>query len=251
MGPKIINLRQFYSSRLGRRVKKRLRQITLSHWPERDGEAIIGIGYAPPLLRALERTGGKPSVFAALMPASQGAIYWPVHTDNRSVLADVLRPPFAPNTLHRVILLHAFEYQAHPGELLKVYWELMTPGGRMLLIVPNRRGWWSSHGRTPFAHGTPYSLAHLRELLEEAQFTLRDCSTALYAPPSAHPLLMKCWGGIEFLGSWLFPGMGGVLVVEAEKQIYAAIGEVARESRKQTAWATQGAPIATPRMHHS
>lgn len=246
MRPKIISLRQFYSSALGHKVKRRLRQLTVQHWPSHEGEAIVGIGYTPPLLRVLERQGGKPSVLIALMPVEQGAIYWPVHADNHSVLADELHPPFAPNTLHRVVMLHAFEHLAKPEELLKIFWELIVPGGRLLLMVPNRRGWWARMGTTPFAMGTPYSMGQMRTLLEAAQFTLCDYATALYAPPSSHPLWMKCWNIVEFIGRFLFPGIGGVLVIEAEKQIYAAVGERAMEPRKATQWAGQRAPIATP-----
>jgi SAM-dependent methyltransferase len=231
MRSKIISLRQFYSSRLGRRVKQRLRQLTLQHWPHHEGEVIVGVGYAPPLLRVLERAGGRPAAMVALMPAEQGAIYWPVHADNHSVLADELRPPFAVNTLHRVVMLHAFEHHGRPEELLRIFWELLAPGGRILLVVPNRRGRWASLGNTPFGEGIPYSLGQMRAMLEEAQFTLRDVSAALYAPPSAHPFWMGCWSVLERLGNFLCPGLGGVLVIEAEKQIYAAIPEKVAEVR--------------------
>ncbi|MEJ0010314.1 MAG: hypothetical protein WDN72_07335 [Alphaproteobacteria bacterium] len=70
MRPKIIALRQFYASRLGHRVKRRLRAHLMRAWPQHAGEAIVGIGYATPLLRVLGRADGKPGV-VALMPASQ------------------------------------------------------------------------------------------------------------------------------------------------------------------------------------
>src|SRR3569833_150717 len=125
MRSKIISLRQFYSSRLGRRVKQRLRQMILELWPHHEDAVIVGIGYAPPLLRVLERAGGRPASLIALMPADQGAIYWPVHADNHSILADDLHPPFARGTLHRVVMLHAFEHVPRPDELLKVFWDLL------------------------------------------------------------------------------------------------------------------------------
>ena len=241
MRPGIVQLRQFYSSRLGRGVKKRLRQIVLNHWPDHTNEVIVGIGYAPPLLRVLERAGG--SHITALMPADQGAIYWPVHTDNRSILGDELAPPFAPNTLHRVLVVHAFEFLAKPDELLRVYWEMLAPGGRLLLIVPNRRGLWARLSSTPFARGIPYSMAHMKELVEEAQFTLRECSTALFALPRSRrsgPWLATL---LEGLGQLLLPGFGGVLVVEAEKQIYAGITEPVAQA-KRPKWNPRALPVA-------
>ena len=228
MRPSVVQLRQFYSSPLGRRVKQRLRQLVMQRWgASGPQEIIIGLGYAVPVLRALERT--QPAALMALMPAAQGAIYWPVHSENHSVLADPLMPPFAPGSLHRVLMLHLFEHAARPQELLDVYWQMLAPGGRLLLLVPNRRSYWASFGSTPFARGTPFSLNQIKELLAEARFTLIDVGNALCAPPSGHPLLLKLWPLLERLGALLFPGIGGVLIIEAEKQIYASIPEPAKE----------------------
>jgi len=239
--PSIIDYRQFYSSPLGRRVKQALHaHIGGSH----AGQRIVGIGYAIPLLRALERE--KPAALVALMPADQGAIYWPVHAENRSVLADELLPPFAVNSLHRVVMLHVFEHVAEPVDLLKIYWQMLLPGGRLLLVVPNRRGLWASFGGTPFVRGTPYRLAQLRALLNEAGFTLREAKTALFAPPSSHPFWLRLWGSMEILGRLFAPNLGGVVVIEAEKQIYAGLAQPLAAARPQ--WAAQTASAATAKV---
>jgi hypothetical protein len=235
MRPSVIQLRQFYTSRLGRAVKKRLRERVHAMWPSLHDEVVLGIGYAPPLLRALDR---EPSVHVlALMPADQGAVYWPVHTDNRSVLGDELMPPLASNSLQRVLVVHALEFLARPDELLRVYWEMLAPGGRLLLVVPNRRGLWSKLGATPFARGTPYSMAQLKELVAGAQFTLRDASTALYAR-GASPL-------VEWLGRLLLPGLGGVILLEAEKQIYAGVTVPVQPRRAR--WNAAAVPVGEHR----
>lgn len=244
MRPSVVQLRQFYSSRLGRSVKKRLRQVTVNHWPDHEKETIVGIGYAPPLLRMLERHNGGSIL--ALMPADQGAIYWPVHTDNRSLLADELMPPFADNTLHRVLMLHAIEFAAKPDELLRVYWHMLAPGGRLLLLAPNRYGLWAHFGRSPFTRGKRYSLGRLKDLLEEAQFTLRECSTALYMPPSTGWVWQRSAGVLEWLGRILLPSFGGVIVIEAEKQIYAGLG-IPVEAARRERWSPAAVPVTERR----
>lgn len=243
MRPSVVQLRQFYSSRLGRRVKQRLRQLVLRHWPELSNEVIVGLGYAPPLLRVLERSGART---LALMPADQGAIYWPVHTDNRSILADEMLPPLQPGSIDRLVVVHAFEHVARPDELLKIYWEMLAPGGRMLLCVPNKFGFWSHLGRTPFRRGKRYSSGRVKDLLEDAQFTLRETSSALYAPPSAHGLNLGLWNTLEWLGSVLLPGLGGMMLIEAEKQIYANIAPPV-VARTAPAWNGQTAIAGNPR----
>ena len=233
----IVNLRQFYSSRLGRKVKHRLRQVMRDVGPVLANDAVVGVGYAIPLLRDMEHNA--PGAIVALMPVSQGAIYWPVHLENRSVLADELRPPFAPSSLGRVVMLHALEHVMQPDELLRIYWQLLAPGGRLLLLVPNRHGLWASMGATPFASGTPYTLAKMKELLREADFTLRESTSAMFTPPSSHPLWLHAWRVMEWLGRWLFPRFGGVLVIEAEKQIYAGIREPAVAAKRKQHWSAQ------------
>jgi SAM-dependent methyltransferase len=239
MRPSVVSLRQFYSSRLGRKIKQRLRQLALERWPDTAQEIIVGIGYAIPVLRVLERN--KPAAMVAFMPADQGAIYWPVHSENHSVLGDELIPPFAVNSLHRVLMLHAFEHVARPLDLLNVYWQMLAPGGRLLVIVPNRRSYWASLEHTPFARGTPYSLGQMKELLDEAKFTMVDHGSALYAPPSSKRMWLNLWPLFESLGSHIFPGWGGVLIIEAEKQIYASIPEPVASPIKK--WAV-AAPVS-------
>jgi SAM-dependent methyltransferase len=246
MRPSVVQLRQFYSSRLGRSVKKRLRQVTVDHWHDHEKETIVGIGYAPPLLRMLERNNG--GTILALMPADQGAIYWPVHTDNRSLLADELMPPFADNTLHRVLMVHAIEFTEKPEELLRVYWQMLAPGGRLLVMVSNRYGLWAHAGRSPFRRGKKFSPRAVKDLLEEAQFTLRDCATALYVPPSTGWFWQRSAGVLEWLGHVLLPNFGGVIVVEAEKQIYAGLGIPVEPARRER-WAPAAMPVTERRRN--
>ena len=245
--PDVISLRQFYSSALGQRVKKRLRRLLLTQWPEHAGEIILGLGYAPPLLRALERTEGEPPQLLAAMPARQGAIYWPVHADNRSFLVEETALPLADNSMHRIILLHALEHHPAPQDLLAECFRVLAPGGRLMLVTPRRPSLWRALGATPFAVGKAYRPSSLKQLLRGSDFTLRDLRGALFAPPLTHPFWLGSWGLWEFLGSAVCWGCGGVLVAEAEKQIYAAIPAPVKARRKQQRWAPAAEPTAATR----
>ncbi len=191
---------------------------------------MLGAGYAIPIESRNAREGGHGDLTLALMPVEQGGLYWPVDAENRAVLGDVMRPPIAPNSVARILVMHLLEYSAQPDELLRILWQLLVPGGRLLLVVPNRRGLWAHWGKTPFSTGTPYTYHTVRSLLLDADFTIREIGSALYIPPSSHPLWLRIWPLVEWLGSVFLPRSGGALVIEAEKQIYAAIGERATKS---------------------
>lgn len=238
MRPDIVNLRQFYSSPLGRKARRRLRRMVRGVWPTGAGLNIVGVGYTTDLLPLPEASAFKDSRILALMPSAQGAIYWPVESSNHSALADEAVPPFAPATIHRVLVAHAFEHLAAPEDFLRTWWQLLTPGGRMILMVSNRRGLWARFGATPFASGTPHTVASLRELLNKAGFTIRDVRSSLFAPPSNHPLWLTLFQALEWLGFLLAPRMGGVLVVEAEKQIYAGVRVTPSVVKPKAQWAS-------------
>ncbi len=251
MRPDIVNLRQFYSSPLGRKVRRRLRRAVRHYWPAGAGLNMVGVGYTTELLPLPEAPAFKDSRILALMPHTQGAIYWPVESHNHSALADEMTPPFSPATIHRVLIPQAFEHLAAPEDFLRIWWQMLAPGGRMILMVTNRRGLWARLGATPFASGTPYTLSALRALLNHAGFTIRDARSALYVPPSNHPLWLALFHTMEWLGMLLCPRMGGVLILEAEKQIYAGVRVTPSVVKPQPQWAGATAMNAStsPRSH--
>lgn len=242
----IVNLRQFYASPLGRKVRIRLRRMVRERWKAQSGLNVVGVGYTTDLLPLPEAPEQKENRIVALMPEAQGAIYWPVDGANHSVLADAMRPPFIQASVHRVLLTHALEYVASPEELLHIWWQLLAPGGRLMVMVPNRHGLWARFGATPFVSGTPYTFAHLRQLLNNASFTVRDARAACFAPPSTHPFWLNLFGLIEWIGSVTFPRIGGVLVIEAEKQIYAGVRVTPSTVKSTRAWASAPAMSKNP-----
>ena len=48
---------------------------------------------------------------------------------------------------------------------------MLAPGGRLVIVVPNRRGVWARFEHTPFGNGRPFSRGQLTSLLREANFT--------------------------------------------------------------------------------
>ena len=107
--------------------------------------------------------------------------------------------------------------------MLDDIWRILTPGGRVLAVVPNRMGWWSRSSRSPFGYGRPFSIMQLRDVIADHQFTLTRSSSALFIPPTKSRLAWKFASKIEMVGRALCPFFGGVLLVEAEKQLYASI----------------------------
>lgn len=188
-------------------------------WPEANGETLVGLGYSVPyLLPYLD----KSDVIAACMPAQQGVIHWPTTgRSNVTLLVDETRLPFATGTVNRILMVHAAENSEKVRQMLHEAHRLLTPSGRLLVIAPNRRGIWSRSPDSPFAQGHPYHSSQLKRLLRETQFTPLHREYMLYLPPTRRRFLLRSANMIEKVGRLFFPGLGGLLMIEAEKQIYA------------------------------
>jgi len=118
-------------------------------------------------------------------------------------------------------LVHAVEHTHQLEHLMREAWRVLTGSGKLLIVVPNRRGLWARFERTPFGHGHPYSRSQISRLLRDNQFTPGERTAALFAPPSNWRMLMASAPAWEKLGLRFFEGFGGVVMVEATKQIYA------------------------------
>jgi SAM-dependent methyltransferase len=218
MAADVVDLRDFYRTPLGGVARRMIRQAIRRMWPDLHGLRLLGIGYPTPFLSAVsvetERT-------VALMPASLGVLAWPQEGANLAALADEGELPFADYSIDRVLLIHALETSERVGPMLKEVWRVLAGGGRLLIVVPNRRGIWARLDRTPFGSGRPYTMSQLSHLLREELFTPVGTGTALFLPPMKSRMILRSARAWERIGGRWFPTFAGVVIVEATKQIYA------------------------------
>ena len=106
---------------------------------------------------------------------------------------------------------------------LREIWRVLAPGGRVILVVPNRRGIWARVETTPFGVGRPYGRGQLTALLRDALFSPVDWTEALAVPPIRRRPWVRTGSVWERVGSVIWPGFAGVIIVEATKQLYQGI----------------------------
>ena len=95
--------------------------------------------------------------------------------------------PLPDACIDRVLLVHALETVESPSELLHEIWRILTPGGRIIMVAPNRRGLWARMDTTPFGYGQPYSRSQLKALMRQTWFSPEGWAETLYVPPLAQP----------------------------------------------------------------
>jgi SAM-dependent methyltransferase len=214
----VIELRDFYASRVGEVARQLIRRRVRQIWADVTRQRVLGVGYATPFLRQFEAEAERVMAF---MPAQQGVLRWPEDGPNAVSLVDEDAWPLADYSVDRVLLVHALENSEALRDQLHEAWRVLMGDGRLLVVVPNRRGLWAYSERTPFGHGHPYSATQLGKLLRDEMFLPMQTSHALFVPPSRSRTLLGSAPAMERLGQRYVPRLGGVLMVEASKQIYA------------------------------
>lgn len=225
----IIALRSFYSSTLGRLAERSIAMALSSIWAKLPNERLVGLGYANPWL---DRFSGDAERTFSFMPASMGAVGWPTGGPSAGALVFEEDLPLMDSSVDRVLVVHALEHAENPREALVELWRVLAPGGRVVIVVPNRRGVWARFEHTPFGTGRPFSRGQLNGLLRDTNFTPGAWTDALHFPPSHRRSVMRAHQLIERTGRRFWPLFAGVLVVEAQKRLYQGLPVAARASRR-------------------
>jgi SAM-dependent methyltransferase len=230
-----VDLRDFYASSLGRVARRMIGRRIRMLWPDVRGSSILGLGYAAPFLGVFRAEAER---VVALMPAAQGVLHWPVDAPGLTALADEAALPLADQSIDRALLVHALECGDQTRPMMREIWRVLADGGRLIVVVPNRRGLWARFERTPFGHGRPYSQHQLSRGLRDALFTPYQSATALYVPPIRSRMLLSSAGAWEEIGQRWFTSFAGVVLFEASKQIFAGTAVYATKHRREYATAT-------------
>lgn len=236
-------LHEFYRSRQGRHVAMRLRRQASDFWLNSPNSCNAVVGYGMPVLRSDER---RPATI--MLPMRLGPATWPAKGPNRTVLVNSRSLPLQNVQLDRLMLFHALEFDPNPSRLLDECWRVLDGAGRLMVVVPNRNSLWARAEKTPFGHGRPYSRGQLRHLLQDHGFEPVSARTALFTPPSALGVVLRFAPQIERIGQNWSPGIGGVLIIEAEKILYASAGKTSRARAMLKRGAAKLAPQPTGAM---
>jgi SAM-dependent methyltransferase len=209
----------YYRTRLGRAAQRSIRDCVQTLWPHARGQTVLGFGFAVPLLRPYLSDARR---VIALMPGPQGVMAWPQGMPNVSVLCEETLWPIETGSADKVLLLHGLETSENPSAVLEEVWRCLAPGGRALVVVPNRGGMWARRDVTPFGFGRPYTTSQLEAQLRLHNFVPERHAAALFQPPSEQRFWLRTGAMWEGLGRKVSSGIaGGVLIIEATKQVEA------------------------------
>jgi SAM-dependent methyltransferase len=229
MAADVHSAAEFYGTPCGGMTARLLRERLAAFWPELPGQSVLGLGYAAPYLR-LWREGAARCV--AVTPAQIGAARWPSRAPNLACTAEEDALPFPDLCFDRVLVVHGVEGAENARRALREVWRVLKDDGRMIVVAPNRTGLWAHLEHTPFGQGQPYSPGQIGRLLSASMFRVERRDWALYLPPTRLRLALRGARLWERAGRAALPAFGGVVIVEAVKDVYAAVPADAKPRRR-------------------
>ncbi|MEP3278055.1 MAG: class I SAM-dependent methyltransferase [Stappiaceae bacterium] len=227
----VLHLKSFYDQPLGGLVRQTVGDRVRLLWPTLDDRRVLGIGYATPYLW---RFLGEAERVMACMPAAQGVINWPPGGRNLSYLSEEDSLPLSDSSVDNVLIVHGLDMTSDPQSMLREVWRILAPAGRLITITANRRGLWSRTESSPFGYGHPYTRSQINALLTSCDFQPGNSATLLHVPPTNRPLILRSNRAFERLGSRFWPRFGGLVIVEAQKQIPPRGLAVSAKKRRPT-----------------
>jgi SAM-dependent methyltransferase len=213
----VVDLRDFYAGPLGAATRRLVGHHLRTRFKGVRGASVLGLGYALPYLDAWRDEAER---VVAFMPARQGVARWPQQGPGLAALVDDTDLPLSDASIDVALVVHELEL-TEPHAMLRELWRVMAPQGRVIFIVPNRRGMWARFDSTPFGHGRPFSRQQLRQMLGDQLFSPVQWDNALFVPPFDWRFLVRSAPAWERVGLRLSPGFAGVLMLEAIKEVYA------------------------------
>ena len=214
------DLEAFYVTRLGMRAAERIGQRLTDLWGPCSGLSVLGVGFPQPIL-PLWADSARCAVGVVTEEQGVTTSAFTGPKGGKIVPALDYRLPFGDGVFDRVVLLHALEDAESPRATLREAWRVLSPEGRIVVATANRKSFWSLAESKAFGHGRPWTRRQLMALLNDGLFQVTASTTAVHMPPLNWPMITAASESWERVGELVTPGLGGVVLVEAVKHIYA------------------------------
>ena len=100
----VVDLRNFYSQRLGIVARRFVGRGIRRRFADTRGLSVLGVGYATPYLGLFREEAERCLAF---MPAAQGVLKWPTAKPTLATLVDEFSLPLPDASVDRILLVHA------------------------------------------------------------------------------------------------------------------------------------------------
>ena len=240
----VIELKEFYyGTELGQTTKELINKILDKKINTETDSLTVGFGFACPFLESKIKDNDDKN-FLLLMPNEQGVVSWPNKSKSVTALVDEVSWPINTSAADLILISHGLEVSDNQDLLLQEVLRVLKDSGKLVILVPNRTGFWARSDSTPFGNGKPYSISQLTALLQKNQFQIDSITPSLYGFPAKKGYWLKSLLLWEKVGKKLNSFfLGGLLVVEAKKNVFAV--KSVKSSKSGRYFSSVKVPVST------
>jgi SAM-dependent methyltransferase len=146
----------------------------------------------------------------------------PQSIEGSLALAERSQWPYRAESVDQIIMAHDFEFAEEREVYLREAWRILKGEGRLMIIIPNRKGKWVRAAHTPFSRGYTCHLGGVIDTLHRTHFKLDRIVPLLFTPPDVPSTSIGrlAYNAINNVGEYC--GMQcGVRILEISKHIFA------------------------------
>lgn len=133
--------------------------------------------------------------------------------------------PFQDCSIDRILYIHDKTITKEQFDLfLRSCWKTLSDDGKIILLLPNKLGWWSVIENISLRYRNAFFIQKLNIVLKQQMFRISHYEKVLYFPPRIMNIAsLRTNRILEFIGLFFVPFWGGYHLIEIEKNLYAPI----------------------------
>ncbi|MFV9875495.1 MAG: methyltransferase domain-containing protein [Rickettsiales endosymbiont of Dermacentor nuttalli] len=220
----ILRLNNFYAGDKGQKTYKCINNAISTFWHNIKNEKILGIGYTSIYIQNfLNNYLISANPFYPYTDSNILGEY--IRNNNTNIMDCAIQEdalPFSNNAINRIMLIHCIEYSSNIHQLMKEVWRILIPGGKLLIVVPNKFSILSYVETDFFKRCNSFSIGQLYNLLYEHMFVPISTSSALFGVSNLYSTLLPFHSILEHTGQKSLLPFGGLLLIESTKLMYAS-----------------------------
>ena len=213
----VIKLEKFYQSELGIFIKDRIFSKLKKYIHLYDGEKVGSFGFGEPYLNFT--TKKRISIFN-FFSKKIGVKKNILNEKIFNILLDEEQLPIEDSFFNHIICIHYLENAENLKKTIRELWRVLSPEGKIYIILPNKKSSWSFSSRSPFSSGFGFSKNQINQILEDNFFETQFIDRLIYFPSWNFSLLLKNKFFLEKIGSYFWRFFNGFYLCVATKRIY-------------------------------
>ncbi|GAN62781.1 methyltransferase [Acetobacter indonesiensis NRIC 0313] len=223
------DITDFYNSHEGAVCAALIRERLQWFWPDLRRQSVLGVGFAQPYLSAWRGRGALcvsailPSQIMPMQDTAASDGFSVFSREDRCCVVDAQHLPFCDEMFDRVLVVHALENAEQAVTLLRAASRVLRDDGRILLIVPNKIGGRLRQKNTPFARDARFTRNGLKAVLGRAMLHMERRDEACFLPVLRGYSTLERGRASDIAGKVFCPGLGSLMLVEAVKDVHAAL----------------------------